>query len=80
MKNGERRPAFSHATAASTTSPPRPLGLEPRALVGIAPDAIVVGIEPVRQPESTIEHVGADKGTRLIARILQPRASGGAAG
>ena len=49
-----------------------PLGLEASALIGIAPDAVVVGIESVGEPESTVEHVGANKGARPIPRILKP--------
>ncbi len=49
-----------------------PLGLEPRTLAGLASDPIVVGIKPIHQPETTVEHVGADKGARPVARVPQP--------
>ena len=49
----------------------RPLRFEARTLVGIAPDAIVVSVEPVGQAETTIEHVGADKSARLVTRAFQ---------
>ena len=49
-----------------------PLGLEPRALAGLAPDPIVVGIKSIDQPEPAVEYVGADKGARPVARVPQP--------
>ena len=49
----------------------RPLGLEHARARAAALDAIVVEVEPAREAEAPVEHVGGDEGGRGVPAALQ---------
>src|SRR2546423_1986046 len=49
----------------------RTFGFEPLARVGIAPDLIVVGVEPLREAEAAVEDERADERGGAVAGPLQ---------